>query len=454
MNVTAQPIESEAQLAEYLEAGCKAPRDWRIGTEHEKFGFDRRTLQPLPYEGGAGIRVLLERLAERLGWRPVLEAGRPIGLTGEGQSISLEPGGQVELSGAPLETLHQSCAEVNQHLRHLKTVAEDIDVGFMGIGFHPLTKLADAPRVPKARYRFMENYMPTVGDGGLDMMLRTATVQVNLDFETEADMVKKFRVSLALQPVATALFANSPFTEGKPTGLLTTRADTWRRTDPARTGAPEFVFEDGMGFERYTEWALDVPMYFVRHGGALIGARGTFREFLDGGLPPLPGEYPAMSDWELHLTTLFPDVRMKQFLEMRGADAGPWARICALPALWVGLLYDAAALDAAWDIVKRWSPEGRARMADAVAAQALDAPAPDGGPGPKVRDLAALVLEIAAAGLRGRNRAGTDGRVETQYLDPIYAVLDSGRTPAEDLLDLYRGTWSGSVDPVFTELAY
>ena len=451
----APPVEGAADLVAFLEAGQKLPANWRIGTEHEKFGYDLKTLAPLPYQGEAGVRAVLEGLAERFGWRQILEDGNVIALARAGQSITLEPGGQVELSGAPLASLHETCIEVNDHLRQIKLVAEDLGVGFFGAGFHPKWPQADMPRMPKARYRVMEKYMPTVGAHGLDMMFRTATVQVNLDFGSEADMVKKFRVALALQPVATALFANSPFVDGKPSGLLSTRAAMWTDTDPARTGAPAFVFEDGMGFERYADWALDVPMYFVKRDGAYIPARGqTFREFLAGRLEVVPGERPGLGDWELHLSTLFPDVRMKQFLEMRGADAGPWARICALPAFWVGLLYDGASLDGAWDLVKRWTAEDRARLAAEVPARALAARVPEGGPGPTVADLAAVVLQLSEEGLRRRNVIGSRGRSESRYLESLHAILDSGRTPAEELLALYNGRWHGSVDPLFTEFAY
>ncbi|HET6467122.1 MAG TPA: glutamate--cysteine ligase, partial [Geminicoccaceae bacterium] len=350
------PVTDRRQLIEFIAAGCKPKAAWRIGTEHEKFGFTREDLRPLPYEGEGGIRALLEGLAARFGWRAVEEQGRPIALSRAGASVTLEPGGQFELSGAPVTTLHETCEEVHAHLDQVRAVADPLGVGMLGIGFQPKWRREDIPWMPKGRYRIMRAYMPKKGRLGLDMMLRTCTIQVNLDFASEADMVKKFRVGLAWQPVATALFANSPFTEGRPNGFVSYRSHIWTDTDPDRSGILPFVFEDGMGFERYVEHALDVPMYFVYRDGRYIDASGqSFRDFLAGRLPALPGEIPTLGDWSDHLTTLFPEVRLKRFLEMRGADGGPWRSLCALPALWVGVLYDQPTLDAAWDRVKDWT---------------------------------------------------------------------------------------------------
>ena len=352
------PITDKRQLVAYLEAGCKPPAAWRIGTEHEKFAYTRENLRPLPYDGPRGIRAILEGLVAHFGWEPVLEAGNPIALTKDGCSVTLEPGGQLELSGAPLETLHETCDEVHTHLSQVKKIAEPLDIGMVGLGFLPKWRREDVTWMPKGRYKIMGAYMPTRGNLGLDMMLRTCTVQVNLDFDSEADMVKKFRIGLALQPIATALFANSPFTEGAPNGFMSYRSQVWTDADPDRCGILPFVFEDGMGFERYAEHVLDVPMYFVYRDGQYLDASGqSFRDFLKGRLPALPGELPTTSDWIDHLSTLFPEVRLKHFLEMRGADGGPGRYICALPAFWVGLLYGSTALDAAWDLVKDWTLE-------------------------------------------------------------------------------------------------
>ncbi len=353
-------IESRDQLAEYLESGCKPAADWRIGTEHEKFGYRLADHLPLPYEGTASIHAMLSALRDRYGWEPVEEAGKLIGLQKAGANVSLEPGGQLELSGATLRTIHETCDEVNEHLREVKSIADDIGAGFIGLGAAPIWTADQMPVMPKGRYALMTRYMKEVGSHGTQMMYRTCTVQVNLDFASEADMVRKFRVGLALQPVATALFANSPFFEGKPNGWQSWRARIWQDTDPDRTGMLPFVFEDGMGFERYVDYALDVPMYFVYRDGRYIDALGqSFRAFLDGRLPALPGEKPTFSDWADHLTTIFPEVRLKKFMEMRGADGGPWRRICALPAFWVGLLYHGPSLDAAWDLCRDWTAEER-----------------------------------------------------------------------------------------------
>ncbi|MBF0335594.1 MAG: glutamate--cysteine ligase [Alphaproteobacteria bacterium] len=446
-----EPITGKAQLVEWLASGCKPPEQWRIGTEHEKFVFGWDDLKAPPYDGPRGIRALLEGL-ERFGWTPVLENGQPIALlSADGASVSLEPGGQLELSGAPVETVHQTCAEVTQHLRQVKDVAAALNVGMVGLGFQPKWRREDIPWMPKGRYAIMRRYMPTKGAMGLDMMLRTCTVQVNLDFASEADMVRKYRVSLALQPLATALWANSPFVEGKESGFLSYRAHVWTDTDPDRSGFLPYVFEDGMSFERHVDHALDVPMYFVYRDGRYIDAAGqSFRDFMAGRLPALPGEIPTLGDWGDHLTTLFPDVRLKRYLEMRGSDGGPWRRLCALPALWAGLLYDDTALGAAWDLVKDWTTEEHLALRRDVPRLALATPFR----GRKLQDVALDVLDIAQDGLKRRARRDEHGRDETIFLQTLLHTAESGRCPAEELLDAYRTRWGGSVDPVFREHAY
>ncbi len=421
-----------------------------MGTEHEKFGFRLDDLRPLTYDGPHGIEGIFGRLAEA-DWTPVREGDHVVALVRGAEGITLEPGGQVELAGAPLETVHETCREVAAHLRQIRAVAGEVGVGFVGVGFQPKWALDDIPVMPKARYSIMRRYMPTRGSLGLDMMFRTATVQANLDFGSEADMVRKLRVSLALQPVATALFANSPFYEGRPSGRLSLRSHVWTDTDPDRTGVLPWAWDEGMGFERYVDYALDVPMYFVRRQGRYVDAAGqSFRDFLEGRLPALPGQRPTMDDWDDHLTTLFPEVRCKRFIEVRGADGGPWSRLCALPALWVGLLYDADALQAAWDLVQGWTPAERAALRDDVTVTALATPFR----GRTVRDLAVDVLDIAEAGLRRRARLDGRGRDETHFLDPLREIAESGVSPAEDLLDSFHGPWGESVDPLFRELAY
>ena len=446
-----EPITGQAQLVSYLAAGCKPPEAWRIGTEHEKFAYTLEDLRPLPYAGARGIRAILDGLAARFGWEPVVEDGHPIALTMAGCSVTLEPGGQLELSGSPLETLHQTCDEVNAHLDQVKEITGPLGIGMVGLGFLPKWRRGDITWMPKGRYKIMGAYMPTKGALGLDMMLRTCTVQVNLDFESEADMVRKFRVGLALQPVATALFANSPFTEGTPNGFLSYRSHVWTDADPDRCGILPFVFEDGMGFERYAEHALDVPMYFVYREGAYIDASGqSFRDFLAGKLPALPGALPTIGDWIDHLSTLFPEVRLKQFLEMRGADGGPGRNICALPAYWVGLLYDGSALDAAWDLVKDWTLEDHAFLRDEVPRKGLETEFR----GRRLAEVAREAVAISEAGLRARARLNRGGEDETQYLGQLREVVDSGKCSARAQLEAYHGRWGGSVDPAFTEEAY
>ena len=442
-------INDRADLVSYFERGSKPPQNWRIGTEHEKFAYRRDDLRPLPYEGEVGIRAILECL-QRYGWSPVIEGGSIIALTQDGQAVTLEPSGAVELSGAPVENLHQTCHEVNTHLAQVKEIGAELDIGFLGLGYHPKWRYEDMPVMPKGRYGIMRRYMPTRGSLGLDMMFRTCTVQVNLDYSSEADMVQKLQTSLRLQPIATALFANSPFKEGKPNGFLSYRSHVWTDTDPDRTGFLPFAFEDGMGFERYTDYVLDVPMYFVHREDYVDVAGRSFRDFMDGKLEELPGERPTMQDWEDHVSTAFPEVRMKQFLELRGADGGPWGRLCALPALWVGLLYDSSALDAAFELCKDWSHEEVVALHADVTRQALKAEFR----GRSVQEIAREVVEIAGQGLRGRGIQDSMGDSEDHFLNPLRAIADSGVTPAEELLEHYEKRWGKNVDPVFEEYAY
>jgi glutamate--cysteine ligase len=454
-NVAESPITDRRELVEYLASGARSKGDWRIGTEHEKFGFRLDDLRPPTFDGERGIEVLLNGLT-RFGWTPVQEhlgqgPGRTIALLKGDASVTLEPAGQLELSGGQLETVHQTCCEVDSHLHEVKTVADEIDLGFLGMGFQPKWRRDEMPWMPKGRYRIMRDYMPKVGSLGLDMMTRTCTVQVNLDVAGEADMVKKFRVSLALQPIATALFADSPFTEGRPNGYLSYRSHIWTDTDAGRTGMLDFVFEDGFGYERYVDYLLDVPMYFSYRNGEYIDLAGkSFRKFLDGKLDALPGALPTMRDWSDHMTTAFPEVRLKKYLEMRGADGGPWNRLCALPAFWVGLLYDDAALDAAWDLVKDFSMAERHALRDGVPKHALKLPFR----GASVRELALEALKISAAGLQRRARVNRNGADESIFLTPLIDFAESNETPAERKLALFHGEWKGSVDPVFREFAY
>ena len=445
------PIEDFAQLAELLASGCKPKADWRIGTEHEKFGFRTDDLRPPTFEGDRGIKLLLETLATRYGWDVAREGENPVALSREGASITLEPAGQLELSGAMLETIHETCREVNSHLKDVRSVADELGLGFLGMGFQPKWRRDEMPWMPKGRYRIMRDYMPKVGNLGLDMMTRTCTVQVNLDYASEADMVKKFRVSLALQPIATALFADSPFTEGQPNGYLSYRSHIWTDTDPDRTGMLDSVFEDGFGYQRYVDYLLDVPMYFSYRDGIYHDASGkSFRKFLKGELDVLPGALPTLRDWNDHMTTAFPEVRLKKFLEMRGADSGPWGRICALPAFWVGLLYDDVALDAAWDLVKDFSLAERHALRDGVPKYALGLPFRNG----TVCDLAREAVKIAVAGLQRRAMRNSQGVDESRFLDELIEIVESGKTPAERKLALFHGDWRGSVDPLFGEYAY
>ncbi|MRU15331.1 glutamate--cysteine ligase [Roseovarius sp. A21] len=447
------PIERHEQLAEYLESGCKPREDWRIGTEHEKFGYCKDTLKPIPYEGERSVLAVLEGLRDGHGWAPLEEGGKLIGLEKDGANVSLEPGGQLELSGAPLENIHQTCDEVNQHLADVKDIADKVGVGFIGLGAAPIWTHEQMPQMPKGRYKLMTDYMDRVGTMGKSMMYRTCTVQVNLDFGSEADMVQKLRVALALQPVATALFANSPFFEGQPNGHKSWRSRVWRDLDADRTGMLPFVFDEGFGFEAWVQYALDVPMYFVYRDGVYHDALGqSFRDFLKGELPALPGEKPLMSDWADHLTTIFPEARIKKFIEMRGADGGPWRRLCALPAFWVGLMYDQSALDAAWDLVKDWDAPTREALRVAASEDALDTTVN----GMSMHEIAREAVAISEAGLKARARPGAGGLIgdETHFLNALKESIETGKVPADELLEHYNGDWNGDLTRIYAEYSY
>jgi glutamate--cysteine ligase len=448
VEVDDRPLTLE-DLVAWFEKGSKPPQDWRIGAEHEKFGFRNGSYERVPYEGPDGIEAMLTGMM-RFGWTGVYEGETLIGLERDGANVSLEPGGQFELSGAPLQDVHQICDETGQHLEEVKAVADELGLGFIGLGFSPLWTREETPVMPKGRYDIMRAYMPKVGTLGLDMMLRTCTIQANLDFSSEADMVRKFRTSLALQPIATALFANSPFTEGRPNGFLSARANVWTDTDPDRTGMLEFVFEPGFGFEAYARYALDVPMYFVKRDRYVDVSGRSFRKFMDGQLDELPGERPTEKDWADHLTTLFPEVRLKRYLEMRGADGGPWSRICALQALWTGVLYDKDALTAAWDLCKHWTAEDRVKLRFSAARDGLKGKVA----GRPVQDVAKEMVEIARHGLKRRARISGGFVDESGYLAELEEIAESGITPAERLLELYHGRWNGDVRKVYEEFAY
>ena len=447
------PIEHHDQLAAYLASGCKPKADWRIGTEHEKFGYCVDTHKPLPYDGDRSIHAVLSALRDRHGWAPLEEGGKLIGLEKDGANVSLEPGGALELSGAPLETIHETCDEVNAHLKEVMDISKEIGVGFIGLGAAPTWMHDEMPLMPKGRYKLMDAYMGKVGTMGRVMMRRTCTVQVNLDYASEADMIQKLRVAIALQPVAVALFANSPFFEGKPNGHKSWRSRVWRDTDNARAGMVPFVFEDGFGFERWVDYALDVPMYFVYRDGQYIDALGqSFRDFLQGRLPALPGEVPQLSDWADHLTTAFPEARIKKYIEMRGADGGPWRRLCALPAFWVGLTYDQSALDAAWDLCKDWTAEQREALRVAASIDGLQARVD----GIDMAEVARQAVAISRAGLQARARPGAGGMIpdETHFLNALEESVDSGQTPADELLERYNGDWNGDLSRIFDDYSY
>ena len=452
--IDSTPITGVAELAATLEAGCKPADAFRIGTEHEKFGFNLADLSPIPYEGPRGIEAVLTGMERLLGWERIEDNGLIIGLADPvgGGAISIEPGGQFELSGAPLENLHQTCRETNCHLAQVREVAEPLGIGFLGLGMTPTWRREEIPVMPKSRYQIMTRYMPKVGTLGLDMMYRTSTIQVNLDFSSEADMRKKMQVGLALQPVATAIFANSPFTDGKPNGFRSYRAEIWKDTDNDRSGGLPIAFDDGFGFETYVEWAIDVSMYFVKRGSTYHDVTGTtFREFMNGALEGvIPDPTPTIGDWNNHLSTLFPDVRLKKYLEMRGANGGPWRRICALPALWVGLMYDDGVLDQAHEMIRDWSAEEREALRNDVPAGGLETRFRNG----RVLDLAKEMLALSREGLKRRARVNDGGQDERVHLAAVEETLASGLSPADVMLRRYAGEWGGNLAHAFKDYAY
>ncbi len=446
-------IEKYNQLIEYLASGCKPKSDWRIGTEHEKFGYCKETLAPIPYSGNRSVLAILKGLEKEYGWKPVKENDNIIGLSKNGANVSLEPGGALELSGAQLQTVFQTCNEVNEHLLEVKSIADKLNIGFIGLGAAPHWKHIEMPMMPKGRYKLMSEYMDKVGTMGKSMMFRTCTVQVNLDFSSETDMVQKMRVALALQPIATALFSNSPFFEGNLTGHKSWRSRIWRSLDPQRTGLLPFVFNEGFGFEAWVEYALDVPMYFVYRDGNYINALGqSFRDFMKGELPALPGELPTLSDWADHLTTIFPEARLKKFIEMRGADAGQWHRLCALPAFWVGICYDQGSLDAAWDIVKNWDENDRENLRIVAAEDGLK-----GSVGSiSLIDLAKEAVRVSESGLKKRAQASSNGLYsdESLFLESLKENIEKRKSSADELLEKYHGSWNKDLTKVYEEYSY
>ena len=446
-------IENHNQLIEYLASGCKPKSDWRIGTEHEKFGYCKETLLPIPYSGDRSVLAILKGLEREFGWAPITEKNNLIGLSKNGANVSLEPGGALELSGAQVQTVFQTCDEVNEHLSQVKSIADKLNIGFIGLGAAPHWKHHEMSMMPKGRYKLMSEYMDQVGTMGKSMMFRTCTVQVNLDYSSEADMVQKMRVALALQPVATALFSNSPFFDGKLTGHKSWRSRIWRSLDAQRTGLLPFVFNEGFGFESWVEYALDVPMYFVYRDGHYINALGqSFREFMKGKLPALPGELPTLDDWADHLTTIFPEARLKKFIEMRGADAGQWHRLCALPAFWVGICYDQSSLDAAWDIVKNWDEDDRENLRVAAAKDGLN-----GSVGNmRLIDLAKETVQISENGLEKRAKASSSGlhSDESHFLESLKENIEKRKSSADELLEKYHGSWNRDLTKIFEEYSY
>jgi glutamate--cysteine ligase len=433
---------TKLDLVDFFKKACK-PRDkWRIGTEHEKIGFRLRDKKRLSYEE---IRTLLNALAEKFGWEKSYENDNLIALKKSGASITLEPGGQLELSGAPVSTLHETMEELKGHLDEVKEVCKDLGAGFLAIGFDPKWSSEEAPVMPKERLKIADEYITNQGGHGGEVMYETCTVQVNLDYESEQDMVNKMRVGLALQPIATALFANSPFKDGKPSGFLSYRSLTWTDTDPERTGILPFAFDDDFGFEKFVDYALDVPMYYVQKGKDYKKAGGLdFKDFMAGKLAPVPGQFPTINDWVNQLNSILPEVRLKNIVEMRGSDNGTAEQIVAQSALWVGLLYDDKSLQSAMKLISDWTAEERQKLRDQVPKTGLRTPFRNG----TVQDIAKEVVNLAKEGLERR------GHREEKFVEGLEEIARTGKSPADILLEKYHNEWDQQVDKIYEEYCY
>lgn len=441
------PIGSVADLVGHLASGEKPRERWRVGTEHEKIGLYQSDFRRVPFEGPNGIESLLESIAREAGWARLPEEGRLVALEKDGASITLEPGGQLELSGAPLASIHETCREFSAHLELVRRLSEPLGIVWLSLGMDPVHGLAEVPRMPKARYAIMRDYLPKRGELALEMMHLTATVQANFDYASEADMVAKLRMALGVTPIVSAIFANSSIYEGKVSGFVSRRLEIWRHTDPDRSGIPSFVFQEGFGYERWVEWALDVPMFFVVREGRYRPAGGiSFRRFLERGFE---GERATLGDFERHLTTLFPDVRLKRIIEVRGSDAVPPGLICALPALWKGLFYDADACAAAFELAARWSQEEREAAMESVSRAGLAAQVG----GRPVLELARELVEIAGEGLRRIAEASRQPD-ERRFLEPIRAQLALGKSPGEVVLERWEGEWNRSLQRLIEYARY
>ena len=421
-------------LIKWFEAGCKPKNLFRIGTEHEKFVYKLNSLKPVSYNEPSGIKNILKSLV-RFGWVEVSESGNIIALRKDNQSITLEPGGQLELSGAPLENIHQTCSEVNEHLKQVKIIGNELNIGFLGVGARLEGKLSSDLWMPKPRYKIMKDYMPLVGNLGLEMMADTCTVQANLDYSSEQDMRRKLKTSFILQPIVTALFASSPIEKMKPSKYITRRAAIWFDVDKDRCGTPKFIFDENLSFESWVDYALKVPMYFIKRNGQYINCAGaSFEKFMLGKLEQLSNEKPTILDWEDHLSTIFTEIRLKQYIEFRGADAGPWKSLCALPALWVGLLYDSESLNEAESLAKSWSFDMYKKAYEEVPVKGLDLIINKRS----INDHAKDLIAISKRGLKKRNFLDGTGNDESGYLNQLEEITHTGNSQAKKMLSMWN----------------
>ena len=428
-------------LVKIFSEGCKEKIKWKIGTEHEKFGFKKKSLEPINFQD---IQQIFLKLSNKYNWEKVFEDSNLIALKKNNASITLEPGGQIELSGAPMKNLFETCKEVNQHQSELDDICKSMEIDFLGMGLLPKWKLNKIKLMPKKRYKIMSEYMPQVGSKGLDMMFRTATIQANYDFSSESDMVKKMRVSQSLQPIIIALYANSPFVDGKITNYKSFRSFIWTKTDKKRCGILPFIYDNSFSFERYVDYLLDIPMYFIIRDNEYINmTKYTFRNFLEKKV--LKKIEPNLEDWKIHLTTVFPEVRLKTFIELRGADGGPWSRVCALPAFWTGILYDKKNLNEIWTKISHWDYSGIVNFYENVRRDGLNTFTPDGE---KLSDFTKTILNQSGEGLVRRN-IKTDRGNESIFLEPLKKILESGKSPAEMWKKLFFSEWKNDIDMLY-----